>query len=173
MAYVLEDKKEGKREKDTDILKLMSDEYMRKIVVTALSAAKSVEEISRENGIPISTCYRRVRELVDMGILREQSIVLNDEGKKYQTYASELKEARINFSSKGLTVETTFLPREPSRQYVVMPTRNVGRRLPSRHLSYGSCFSCKRHSDFPGIPAVTLHRDNICVICKTPSTSLL
>ena len=151
----------------------MSDKYLRKIVVTAASAPKSVEEISRENGIPISTCYRRVRELVDMGILSEQRIVLNDEGKKYQTYASELKEARINFSSKGLTIETTFLPHEPSRQYVMMPTMNIERQLPSEHLSYGSCPSCKGHPDFPGIPAVTLHRDNLCVICKTPSTSLL
>ncbi len=173
MAYVLEDKKERKREKDAEILKLMSDEYMRKIVASAASAAKSVEEISKENGIPISTCYRRVRELVDTGILREQSIILNGEGKKYQTYSSELKEARINLSNKGLTIETTFLPHEPSRQYVVMPTRNVERQLPSQHLSYGSCLSCKRHSDFPEIPAITLHRDNVCVICKTPSTSLL
>ena len=48
-------------ERKDAVLLAMSDEYMLKILCSIMSEAKSVEKISSENGIPLSTCYRRIR----------------------------------------------------------------------------------------------------------------
>ena len=41
-------------ERKDALLLAMSDEYMRKILCSIMSEAKSIEQISRENGIPLS-----------------------------------------------------------------------------------------------------------------------
>ena len=179
MTYVLEEQKD--QSKEAAILKVVSDEYMRKIIVSARSVEKSIDEISQENAIPISTCYRRVHELVNMGILREQRTILTNEGKKYQTYKSALREAMINFSNQGISIETTFLPRDQSNHFewhyrsanVRTPSKSIDEQLASQDSSYSTCFSCERHPNFPEIPPLTLHRDGVCVVCGNPSISLL
>ena len=49
--------------KALEIVKAFSDEYSRKIILAVISRSLPIEEISAEEHIPISTCYRRVREL--------------------------------------------------------------------------------------------------------------
>src|SRR5712692_6336803 len=40
----------------------LSDEYSMKIILSTIPEEKSVEDLSKENDIPLSTCYRRVHE---------------------------------------------------------------------------------------------------------------
>jgi len=101
--------------KQVAILEALSDDYARKILISTLSDAKSIEEISHENGIPISTCYRRVRELLDMQILRVDRTIITGTGKKYETYRSAFDGASIVLSSEGVSVDVTFIHREPAR----------------------------------------------------------
>src|SRR5438128_2339580 len=62
------------------LVQLLSDEYSRKIAMSAVSKAKSVEELSQEDNVPLSTCYRRVHELVDSGIMIIERIVITAGG---------------------------------------------------------------------------------------------
>ncbi len=37
--------------------------------------------------------------------------------------------------------------------------------LSTRKLDYRPCITCKRHPDYPEIPAVTLHSGDLCLVC--------
>ena len=92
-------------DKKDSVLRALSDSYERKIVCATITSAKSIEEISRENGIPVSTCYRRAHELVDLHLLRIEQIIITNSGKKYETFRSNLKGAKITLSDGGLSVD--------------------------------------------------------------------
>jgi DNA-binding Lrp family transcriptional regulator len=121
------------------ILRTLSDEYMRKILVSTSLSAKSIEDISRENAIPVSTCYRRVRELLDLHLLKLERIVLTDAGKKYETFRSRLNDVTISFSSLGeLVVNVTPTPRPPEEKLHNLWLSMKGNKLEKEPLSPSS-----------------------------------
>jgi DNA-binding Lrp family transcriptional regulator len=84
---------------------MLSDEYSRKIVQSAMTHARSVEDFSRESRIPLSTCYRRVRDLVNDGILIVERIVITPDGKKYELFRSVYQAIRVDFADGNLIVD--------------------------------------------------------------------
>lgn len=104
------------QEKKCAILQAIANDFMRKILISTIASAKPVEEIARENEIPVSTCYRRVKELVDMRLLRPEKTIITASGKKYETFRSIVKDAKVNFSPSEMSVEVTLVPREPDER---------------------------------------------------------
>ena len=92
------------------VLVAMSDHYMRRILAATMVEGKSIDEISKEKMIPVSTCYRRVHELVGLRLLRIERTVITDTGKKYETYRSAFRDAKVSISSGELAVEVTVTP---------------------------------------------------------------
>jgi hypothetical protein len=91
----------------------MSEEYARRILLSTLDSAKSAKDISKENNIPISTCYRYIRELLDLQLLRLERIALTDSGRKSETFKSTIKDTGMSFSD-GFIVDATPDPIEPA-----------------------------------------------------------
>ncbi|MDA4124533.1 MAG: hypothetical protein OK438_03675 [Thaumarchaeota archaeon] len=85
----------------------LADEYSRKILLSAIPAAKSVEDMSRENDIPLSTCYRRVHELLDAQILVVEKIIVTPDGKKYELLRSAFRAVSISFEGGVMKVDAT------------------------------------------------------------------
>lgn len=85
----------------------LADEYSRKIILSAIPAAKSVEDMSRENDIPLSTTYRRVHELLDSQILVVERIIVTPEGKKYELLRSAYRAIGVTFDGGQMRVEAT------------------------------------------------------------------
>ena len=83
----------------------LADEYSRKITLSAIPKAKSVEELSRENDIPLSTCYRRVHELLDSQILVVERIIVTPEGKKYELLRSAYRAVNVTFDGGVMKVD--------------------------------------------------------------------
>ena len=54
----------------SDILRSISEDYSRDIILFVISKPRSVEEIAAKEQIPIGTCYRHVHELEAHGIVR-------------------------------------------------------------------------------------------------------
>jgi len=84
---------------------ILSDKYSRSILFSTTSGPKSVEEVSRETKIPISTCYRRIHDMREQGVLVIDRIVLTDDGRKFEMYKSAIKDARINIENGKMSVE--------------------------------------------------------------------
>lgn len=89
------------------LTRIMADEYSRRILLSGAAKAKTVEDFSREDGIPLSTCYRRVNEMHEEGILVVERIVISPEGKKSELYRSGFREVRISMVDGNLQIEAT------------------------------------------------------------------
>ena len=83
----------------------LADEYSRKILLSAIPAAKSVEDMSREDDIPLSTAYRRVHELLDAQLLVVEKIIVTADGKKYELLRSAYKAVTVNFVGGVMKVD--------------------------------------------------------------------
>ncbi len=85
----------------------LSNDYSRRILLSLASKGKSAEEVSQEDLIPISTCYRRIHDLLRCGLLSVEEIVLTATGRKYETYKSTFKEIKINLQYGQISVDAT------------------------------------------------------------------
>jgi hypothetical protein len=86
----------------------LADDYSRKIILSAIPAAKSVEDMSRENDIPLSTCYRRVHELLGSQILIVERIIVTNEGKKYELLRSAYRSVTVSFDGGQMRVDAVI-----------------------------------------------------------------
>jgi hypothetical protein len=103
------------------LLQAVANEYMRKILISTIARSKSIDEIAKENQIPVSTCYRRVHELLSLRLIRVERTVITETGKKFETYRSLVKNATVNFTSSGeFAVDVTLVPREPEERLSTM-----------------------------------------------------
>jgi DNA-binding Lrp family transcriptional regulator len=87
------------------IVQGLADEYSRKIILSAIPKSKSVEDMSRENDIPLSTCYRRVHELLDTQILVVEKIIVTPDGKKYELLRSAYRAVNVTFDGGVMNVD--------------------------------------------------------------------
>jgi len=97
-----------------EVVKALSDEYSRKILLAIISKPLSIEEICAESHVPVSTCYRRVRELENHGIIRPEETIITEDGKKFIRYVSRLKQATIILDSQELKVD--IVPNAPGEE---------------------------------------------------------
>ncbi len=86
----------------------LADEYSRKIMLSAIPRSKSVEDISKENDIPLSTCYRRVHELLDAQILVVERIIVTPDGKKYELLRSAYRALNVSFTGGVMKVDAVI-----------------------------------------------------------------
>ena len=89
------------------LARIMADEYSRRILLSGASRAKTVEDFSREDNIPLSTCYRRVNEMHKEGILVVERIVISPEGKKSELYRSGFRGVTIRMADGEMAIEAT------------------------------------------------------------------
>lgn len=83
-------------------VELLSDDYVVAILSSTHIKAKSAKEISKKNDIPIAVCYRRVNQLVDLGLLEKEERALTQDGKRTWLYKSNLKTAQVSYEEGKL-----------------------------------------------------------------------
>jgi len=93
------------QEKAVEVVKVLADEYSRKIVLSIITKSLPIEEISKEQHIPVSTCYRRIHEMLEYGIIRPDRTIIHDDGKKFLCYKSSFRNATIQLESGELKVD--------------------------------------------------------------------
>jgi hypothetical protein len=89
------------------ILSALGDESSRKILTAAITRGKTVEEISAEENLPLSTCYRRMRGLLSDGLMILEKTVVTPAGKRYAVYRTSFSRAAISFDDGEVGVEVT------------------------------------------------------------------
>ncbi|MGA2874607.1 MAG: hypothetical protein ABSE82_03615 [Nitrososphaerales archaeon] len=103
--------------KGEELVRALSDDYSRKIILSIMSKSEPIEEISREQGIPISTCYRRVHDLLVSGIVKPDKTIILEDGKKYICYKAAFKNATINLDASELSVVVVLNKEESSAPF--------------------------------------------------------
>ena len=79
------------------ILSALGSKYSADILCAA-GTPKSAQALSDDIEIPIATCYRRIEELVDAGLLTCEGRQLSDEGRRTNIYRRTVDEIEVDFS---------------------------------------------------------------------------
>jgi len=98
--------RKNKEKQDDVLLSVLADKYCRTLLASTLTKPKSAMELSAEHRIPISTVYRRLSDLHQLGLL-DTSGTIGREGKKYFLYKSRIKAINAVFSSGILEIKLT------------------------------------------------------------------
>lgn len=85
-------------------LSALGNESSRRILDSAITCGKTVEQISAEQRLPLSTCYRRVREFMDEGLMILEKMVVTQTGKRYAVYRTSFSRATISFNGGEVSV---------------------------------------------------------------------
>ena len=89
------------------IVDALLDEYSRKILDSTIDESKSITDIMREQDIPMTSTYRRVKLLMDNKLVKVERSMVTHDGKRYFLYLSNIKDASILFNKGELIVEIT------------------------------------------------------------------
>jgi len=94
-------------ERKKAVMRALLDDQSRLILISTMLAPKSVIDITREHRIPVTSAYRKVKDLKQSGLLKVQRIVLTEDGKKYELVKSTIRAASVVFDKGSLDVDVT------------------------------------------------------------------
>lgn len=94
-------------EKKKAVLQALLDDQSRLILTSTMLIPKSVIDITREQRIPVTSAYRKVKELKEYGLLKVERIVITEDGKKYELVRSAIRSASVQFDKGTLEVDVT------------------------------------------------------------------
>ena len=117
---IIEDEKKKKA-----IISALLDEYSRKILFSTIVNSKSVTDIMREQGIPMTSTYRKVKVLIDNNLMVVEKSMLTEEGKRYYLYRSKIKNASLIFEDGDLIVDVTTNLREKPEDKLMRSFVNI------------------------------------------------
>ncbi len=100
MQVVEDDKKKA-------VLRALLDDQSRLILTSTMLVPKSVIDITREQRIPVTSAYRKVKDLKEYGLLKVERIVITEDGKKYELVRSAIRSASVQFDKGALDVDVT------------------------------------------------------------------
>ena len=120
LDMIIKDEKQKKA-----IVNALLDEYSRKILDSTIDEAKSITDIMREQDIPMTSTYRRVKLLMDNKLVKVERSMVTDDGKRYFLYLSNIKDASIRFNKGELIVEITPNIRERPEDKLLRSFSNI------------------------------------------------
>ena len=100
------------------ILVILGDKEMLKILDASMLHAISMNDIIRETGIAHTTAYRKVKWLLDQGVLAVEKIIITEDGKKFSLVRSTLRTFNVKYELGNMVVEgeKNFNPVERTAQ---------------------------------------------------------
>jgi predicted transcriptional regulator len=87
------------------VLTALADNEMMKILDSAMNQSKSVNEILKETNIPHSTGFRRIKWLLNEGLIMLDKIIITPDGKKFSLYHSTLKSISVKYEDTNFVVK--------------------------------------------------------------------
>jgi hypothetical protein len=87
------------------ILTAVADPDMAKILEWATFRCKSVNEVIKETDIPHSTAYRKIKWMLDEGLLFTERIEITQDGKKTSLIRSTIRSINITYEIGKITVK--------------------------------------------------------------------
>ncbi len=87
------------------LLKELFDGFSYKIVMSTIEESKTVFGICKENDLPISSTYKKIKKLKDLGLLFIDRIVINEKGKKVVFYRSKIQSVELILNKKQVLLQ--------------------------------------------------------------------
>jgi predicted transcriptional regulator len=90
------------------ILEALADEEMVKIMDCATYSPTSVNDVIKQTGISHSTAYRKIKWMLEEGLLFTEKIDITHDGKKYSLFRSTLKSVSTKYEHGKISVELEY-----------------------------------------------------------------
>ena len=84
---------------------LENDTY--KIILSVIEHSKTVYQIHRDISLPLSSLYKRIKKLEDLGVLSIDKITIDAKGRKLIFYKSKIKNLTFNLNEKEVSLSIT------------------------------------------------------------------
>lgn len=84
-------------DKAIDVLHEIADRIAYRIILSIMQSPKSATQICAENNLPLSSTYKRIRKLYEIGLIAIERIYIDSNGKKVVFYKSKIKSLAFNF----------------------------------------------------------------------------
>lgn len=88
---------------DTELVRTLGSKYSAEIL-GATNEPRSAQELSERLDIPIATCYRRIEDLTDAGLLALEDSVLSDERRRVDVYRRQVNQLTVSFGDANYSV---------------------------------------------------------------------
>jgi hypothetical protein len=72
---------------------------------SAMNQSKSVNEILKETSIPHSTGFRKLKWLLNEGLIMLDKIIITPDGKKFSLYHTTLKSINVKYEDTNVVVK--------------------------------------------------------------------
>jgi predicted transcriptional regulator len=72
-------------------------------ILEAADEPVSAQELSDEMDVPIATCYRRIEDLVDAGLLRPEGRELSEQGRRTNVYRRTVDEVTVDLADPSVS----------------------------------------------------------------------
>jgi predicted transcriptional regulator len=83
---------------------LENDSY--KIILSVIENSKTVYQMHKETSLPLSSIYKRIKKLEDLGIISIEKISIN-KGRKLIFYKSKIKNLTFKLNEKDVSLLIT------------------------------------------------------------------
>jgi DNA-binding MarR family transcriptional regulator len=70
-----------------------------KIIMAISDISKTVSQICRENNLPQSSTYKKIKRLVNEGLITIERVSIDEKGKRVVFYRSKVKSLEINLQA--------------------------------------------------------------------------
>ena len=118
--------------RELNIAQLLMDQYNLKILSSTTRKALSVRDMAFMYFIPLATCYRKVRELEGVGLLKCEGKKLSSDGKRYKVYKSQVSEFNVSYRNRSVVIDLIMDWEEPVRVSIDLNTGNVKKDIYKR-----------------------------------------
>jgi len=88
---------------DAELVRTLGSKYSAEIL-GATDEPRSAQELSERLDIPIATCYRRIEDLTDAGLLSLEDSVLSEERRRVDVYRREVNELTVSLGEASYSV---------------------------------------------------------------------
>lgn len=97
--------KKEEQQKGISILNELFDGFSYTILLSIMEESKTVFQICRDNSIPISSTYKKIRKLKDAELLFIDKIIINEKGKKVVYYKSKIRSIELTLDKQQLNIQ--------------------------------------------------------------------
>ena len=97
------------------IVEALFDDQSRTILYSTTDTAKPVVDIMKETNIPMTSAYRKVKDLLKVNLLRTEGSEITEDGKRFYLYRSNINEAKLIY--KNGDIEINIAPNTQKDQH--------------------------------------------------------
>ncbi|HVX02975.1 MAG TPA: hypothetical protein VHA09_07445 [Nitrososphaera sp.] len=87
------------------LLQELVDGVSYRLIMSTIDTSKTAAQVSIENNLPLSSTYKKIKKLQDVGILFVEKIELDGKGKKVVYYRSKIKSMEFNLSRDQILLQ--------------------------------------------------------------------